>query len=121
MSGVLPKHAFVEIFESRLSVDVVGDDPDPVVVGTVAGGPLGEPLELARSVSSIVPTVATAAFPLVLEVALEAVVEWRRKRSIRHPPALHRPAGPVSVPLPRGKRRREAVAAFVLHRRRRDT
>jgi len=45
---------------------------------------------------------AAAAFPLFLEVALEAVVERRRKRSVRHSPALHRPAGPVSVPLPRG-------------------
>ncbi|MFD1527763.1 hypothetical protein [Halolamina salina] len=121
MSGVLPEHAFVEIVEGRLAVDVVGDDPGPVVGAAVAGGPLGEPLEFAGCVTSIVPTVAAAAFPLVLEVALEAVVERRRKRSVRHSPALHRPAGPVSEPLPWGKRRREAVAAFVLHRQRRGT
>ena len=57
--------------EGGLPVDVVGDDPDPVVVTAVTGGPLGEPLKLACSVSSIVPTVPTAAFPLVLEVAFE--------------------------------------------------
>ena len=121
MPGVLPEHAFVEIVKGRLPVDVVGDDPGPVVGAAVAGGPLREPLELACSVSSIVSAVAPAAFPLVLEVAFEAVVERRRKRSIRHPPALQSPVGPVSVPLPWGKRRREAVAAFVLHRRRRGT
>jgi hypothetical protein len=41
----------------------------------VAGGPLGEPFKLAGSVTSIVPTVAAAAFPLVLEVALEGIRE----------------------------------------------
>jgi len=75
MPGVLPEHAFVEIVEGRLSVDVVGDDPGPVVVAAVAGGPLREPLELACSVTSIVPAVPTAAFSLVLEVALERLRE----------------------------------------------
>ena len=71
MPGVFAEDAFIEILECGVAVDVVGDDPDPVVVAAVAGGPLGEPLELACSVSSIIPTVPTAAFPLVLEVALE--------------------------------------------------
>jgi len=75
MPGVLPEHAFVEILEGGLPVDVVGDDPGPVVVAVVAGGSLRKSFELAGSVASIVPTVATAAFPLVLEVALEALVE----------------------------------------------
>jgi hypothetical protein len=74
MPGVLPEHAFVEIFEGGFAVDVIGDDPDPVVAA-VASGPLDEPLELACSVSSIVPAVATAAFPLVLEIALEGTRE----------------------------------------------
>jgi len=100
MPGVLSEHAFVEIVEGWLPVDVVGDDPGPVVVAAVAGGPLGEPLELAGCVASIVPAIAAAAFPLVLEIALEAVVERRRKRSVRHLPGLHRPADPLSVPLP---------------------
>jgi len=71
MPGVLAEDAFVEVLECGVAVDVVGDNPGPVVVAAVAGGPLGEPLELTCSVSSIVPTVPTAAFPLVLEVALE--------------------------------------------------
>jgi hypothetical protein len=71
MSGVLPEYAFVEIAEGRLTVDVVGDDPSPVVGPAVAGSPLGEPPEFAPSVTSIVSTVSTASFPLVLEVALE--------------------------------------------------
>jgi hypothetical protein len=75
MSGVLPEHAFVEVIESRLSVDVVRDDSGPVVVAAVAGGPLGEPFELARCVASIVPAVATAAFPLILEISFEGTRE----------------------------------------------
>ncbi|ELZ38496.1 hypothetical protein C473_00217 [Halorubrum distributum JCM 10247] len=75
MPGVLPKHAFIEIVEGRLAVDIVGNNPGPVVGAAVAGGPLGEPLELAGCVASIVPAVATATFPLVLEVALEGIRE----------------------------------------------
>ena len=76
MPSVLPEGAFVEIIEGRLSIGVVGDDPSPVVAA-VAGGPLGEPLEFARRIASIVPAVTTAAFPLVLVVPLEAVGELR--------------------------------------------
>jgi hypothetical protein len=47
VSGVLAEDALVEILEGRFAVDVVGDDPGPVVVATVASGPLGESLELA--------------------------------------------------------------------------
>ncbi len=63
---------------------VVGDDPGPVVVTEVTSCPLGEPFEFAGCIPSIVPAVATAAFPLVLEVALEAVVEssFRTRRAI---------------------------------------
>jgi hypothetical protein len=75
MPGVLPEDPFIEIVEGRFPIDVVGDDPGPVVVAAVAGGPLGEPLELAGCVASIVPTVPTAAFPLVLEVTLEGIRE----------------------------------------------
>ncbi|ELZ38318.1 hypothetical protein [Halorubrum glutamatedens] len=75
MPSVLPEHAFVEIVKGGLPVDVVGDDPGPVVVAAVAGGPLGEPLELAGCVSSIVPTVATATLPLVLEIPFEGARE----------------------------------------------
>ncbi len=72
---VLPKHAFVEVLESRLSIDAVGDDPGPVIATAVTGGPLGKPLEFASGVASVVPAVATAAFSLVLEVSLKAVVK----------------------------------------------
>ncbi|WP_241659239.1 hypothetical protein [Halorubrum salsamenti] len=75
MPGVLPEHAFVEVLESGVAVDVVGDDPGPVVAPAVAGGPLGEPLEFAGGVASIIPAVASTAFPLVLEVALERLGE----------------------------------------------
>ena len=36
----------------------------------VAGSPFGKTLEFARSVASIVPTVAIATLPLVLEMAV---------------------------------------------------
>jgi hypothetical protein len=73
MTGLLAEHAFVEILEGGGAVEVVGDDPGPVVVTVVAGGSLGDPFEFASGVASVVPAVATAAFPLVLEGALERV------------------------------------------------
>ena len=75
VSDVLPEHALIEVLEGGFSVDVTRDDSGPVVVAAVAGGPFSEPLELTRCVSSVVPAVATAAFPLVLEVALEGTSE----------------------------------------------
>ena len=75
ITSILPEHTFVEVLEDRLAVDVVGNDPRPVVATAVAGSPLGEPLELARCVPSIVPTVATAALPLVLQIPLEGTCE----------------------------------------------
>ncbi|ELZ28992.1 hypothetical protein C474_13859 [Halogeometricum pallidum JCM 14848] len=71
MTGVFPEYTFVKVLKGGVTVDVVGDDPGPVAVTAVTGGPLGEPLKFAGCVSSIVPAVATAAFSLVLEVALE--------------------------------------------------
>jgi hypothetical protein len=75
VAGVLPKHPFIEVLEGGFSVDVTRDDSGPVVVATIAGSPLGESLELAGCVASVIPAVATATFPLVLEVPLEAVVK----------------------------------------------
>jgi len=75
MPGVLPKDTLVEVLERGGAVDVAGDDPGPVVGAALAGGPLRESLELAGCVASIIPTVPTAAFPLVLEVALERLRE----------------------------------------------
>ena len=49
----------------RDTISVVGDDPGPVVAAAVADGPLGEPIEFARSVASIVPAAPTAALPSV--------------------------------------------------------
>jgi hypothetical protein len=68
VTAVLSEHSFVEVLESRLSVDVVGDDSRPVLATAVAGSPFCKSLEFARSVASIVPTVATAILPLVLEI-----------------------------------------------------
>jgi hypothetical protein len=73
--SVLPEDTFVEIFEGRLSVAVIGADPGPIVATPVAGGPLGESLELAGCVPAVIPAVTTAAFPFVLEIPLEAVVQ----------------------------------------------
>jgi len=75
VAGVLTEHAFVEILEGRFTVSVSGSDPVPVVVAALAGSPLREPFELAGGIPSVVPTVATAALPLVLEVALERTRE----------------------------------------------
>ena len=78
MSSALVEDTFVEVFESGLSVDVVGDDAGPVVVTAVAGGPLGESLEFARCVASIVPTVPTATLALILEIALDGASQRSR-------------------------------------------
>jgi hypothetical protein len=78
VSDVLPEHALIEVLEGGFSVDVTRDDSGPVVVAAVAGGPLGESLEFAGCVPAVISTVAPATFPLVLEIPLEAVVEWRR-------------------------------------------
>jgi hypothetical protein len=75
MPGVLPEDPFIEIVEGWFPIDVVEDDPGPVVAPAVAGGPLGEPLELAGSVTSVVPAVAPAAFSLVLEIPFEGTRE----------------------------------------------
>ena len=75
MPSVLSEDPLVEIIEDRFSIDIIGDDPGPVLVAALAGSPLREPFELAGGVPSVVPTVATAALPLVLEVALERTRE----------------------------------------------
>jgi hypothetical protein len=71
VTGVFAEDAFVEVLEGGVAIGVVGGDSGPVIGAAVASGPLGEPLEFASGVSSVVPTVPTAAFPFVLEVALE--------------------------------------------------
>jgi hypothetical protein len=78
VTSVLSKYSFVEVLERRLSVDAIGNDSRPVIATAVAGGPLGEPLKLTRCVPSIVPAVATATLPLVLEIPFEGA----RKRPI---------------------------------------
>jgi hypothetical protein len=94
MLGILPEDAFIEIIEGRISVDVVRNNPGPVIAAAVVGGPLRKSFQLACSVSSIVPGVATAAFPLVLEVAPEALVEsafeTRRRPIVAHRPSPRR-------------------------------
>ena len=80
LAGVLPEDAFVEVLEGGFSIDVIGDDRGPVVA-PVAGGPLGEPLELAGCVPSVVPTTAT--LPLFLKIALERTREGRRTIACR--------------------------------------
>jgi hypothetical protein len=75
MPGVLPEHSFVEVLEGRLSLGVFRNNPGPLVPTAVAGGPLGESLEFACSIPSVVPAVATTTFPFVLEVALERLGE----------------------------------------------
>jgi hypothetical protein len=71
MPGILPEDAFVEIVEGRISVDIVRNDPGPVVIATVAGGPLCKSFALASGVSAVVSTAATSTLTLVLEIALE--------------------------------------------------
>jgi hypothetical protein len=71
VSGVCPKYSFIEIFQGRSSVDIIWYDTRPLAPTTITGSPLTEPFEFAGCISSIVPTVPTAAFPLVLEIAFE--------------------------------------------------
>ena len=68
MPCILSEDPFIEILEGGLSVDIIRDDPDSVVV---AGGPLDEPLKLARRVASVVPAVTTTPLSLVLKIPLE--------------------------------------------------
>ena len=75
MSGILAEDTFVDVLEGGLSVGIVRDDAGPLVTTAVAGGPLGESLEFAGCVASIVSAVATTTFSLVLEVPLERVGE----------------------------------------------
>ena len=76
--GVLAEDPLVEVSKDRVTTSVLGDDPGPVLVTTLAGGPLDESFEFAGCVPAVISTVAPATFPLVLEIPLEAVVEWRR-------------------------------------------
>ena len=76
--GVLPEHDFIEITERGLAVDIIRDEPSPIVIPTVAGGPLTEPFEFTRRVAPIIPTVSAAPFPLILEVDLSKSVELLR-------------------------------------------
>jgi len=75
MPRVFAEDAFIEILEGGNAVDVVGDDPGPVIIAALTSGPLGESFELAGSVSAIVPALAAAALALVLEIALEGLGE----------------------------------------------
>ncbi|WP_195156700.1 hypothetical protein [Haloarcula sp. CBA1127] len=38
MLGILPEDAFIEIIEGRISVDVVRNNPGPVIAAAVVGG-----------------------------------------------------------------------------------
>lgn len=64
MTGVFTEDELIEILEGGIAVKVVGDDSDPVVVAAVGGGPLGKSLEFTGCVSSVIPAVTIAAFPL---------------------------------------------------------
>jgi hypothetical protein len=75
MTGILPENSFIEVIEGGISLGVLRGDSGPLVSTMVAGGPFGESFELACSVASVVPAVASAAFPFVLEVALEGLGE----------------------------------------------
>ena len=74
-AGVLSEDPFIEILEGRLSVDIVEDDPSPLATALVTGGPLDEPLKLARRVASVVPAVPSTPPSLILEVPFERVGE----------------------------------------------
>jgi hypothetical protein len=76
MPGIFPEDTFVKVLEGGVAVDIVGDDPGPVVITAVADGPLFEPLELAGGVASVVPAVAPTPFPLILEIAIEGASQW---------------------------------------------
>ena len=79
MAGILPEYLFVEVLDGGFSVGVIGDNAGPVVVTAVTGGPLSEPLELTCGVASVVPAVASAAFPCPAGSARgrPPVTDWR--------------------------------------------
>jgi len=78
VSGVLTEYAFIEVSKPGIVVIVGGDNSSPLFFTTVASGPLSKAFELTGSVASVVSAVAPTPFALVLEVPLEALVEWCR-------------------------------------------
>lgn len=66
-----PRFEWADSLADAIPVDSVSDK----WVKPVAGSPFGKTLEFARSVASIVPTVATATLPLVLETPFEGAWE----------------------------------------------
>ena len=74
MSGALAKDPLVKVPEDWFSIGVLGHDSG-TVVAAVAAGPLGELLELAGGVRTVVPALTAATLALVLEMPLEAVVK----------------------------------------------
>jgi hypothetical protein len=113
VTGVFAERALIEVGEDQLSVDIVGCDTGLGLVTAVANDLLHEPLEFASCVSSVVSAVTTPALSLVLEVAVERLIELGRQSSIRHRSALPVPVTPISRTLLCGKRPREAVVSFV--------
>jgi hypothetical protein len=71
--GVSPEHSFIKILEGWVAVDIIWYDSRPPAPTAVASSPTAELFEFASGVSPVVPTVSTAALPLVLEVAFEGV------------------------------------------------
>lgn len=71
VTGVFSEHPFIEVPEHGFSVDVVRENPGPIVVATITGGSLGESLEFAGCIPSVVLAIATAVLPFLLVVPLE--------------------------------------------------
>jgi len=75
MPRVRTERALVKVREGRFAVDIIGDNPCPVLGAALTGGPLGESLKFPGRVPTVVPALTAAAFPLVLEIPLEGTPE----------------------------------------------
>jgi len=75
MPSILTEYTLIKVCEGRIAIIGGRDNSSPCIIASVAGGPLGEPFELAGCVSPIVSALATTAFPFILEVALEGLGE----------------------------------------------
>jgi hypothetical protein len=58
--SVLAEDSLVEVFGGRIAVDVIRNNPSPVFVAALAGGPFRRSVEFVSGDAAIVPALAAA-------------------------------------------------------------
>jgi hypothetical protein len=95
MTGIFSEDLFIKIFEHQIAVSSVGGDTRPINVAALTGSPFHESFKFTLYVASVIPTVATAAFPFILQIPLEAVVNRCRICPVAHQQFLRRICKPI--------------------------